>query len=420
MKINRTNKIIVVAVIALLFASRIPMCHAQTPGTAISSSESQKILFEYKNNAEAYFSKNLNRFGLEQLKRYDRALDSLTLKEKEDTLAAIRKTYAEKNSNRLEVTDDLKSKSGVLRTGKEASLLKYHSLLRKAAITFFIWLAAVLLLLKFRNRAVRKSQLELDANLAQLKISQESFAQGETLFKSAADWQLKTTDIKVAAGAMAISVLKLKEIYSNEIVNGELFKLLEKNSEEIQMTAQHAESLSTVILRQQEEPSKEKQPIQINPLSEHYATLAHSEMLLDDGSYSCEMTTDFEKNLPSVAITPEPVGIMLLNILGNAFNSVKKKQERQIKGYIGKVSISTRILPRFIQIRVKDNGVGIPDEDMELIYEPFYSTQPVGHGAGLGLYFSREIIKENNGEMKIESDHENTTDVYIKFFLSHK
>ena len=417
MKFIRPDKVSAILVITWWLSASVSMCSGQDKQSAISYSEHQKILNEYKNKAEAFCAKNLNRFGLDELKRYDKALDSLTRKEKEDTLAAIQKTYSEKNSHRKSVTDSLIVKSAVLSQNKESSLLKYHGLLRKAAITFVIWLTAVLLLLKFRNRSVKKSQEALDANLAQLKISEQSFAQGETLFQSASDWQIKASEIKAVCVEMKHSISKLAEKSSPEIKQSPPFKALQKNSEVLFSTADRFANLSSAMLRQHEEPGQEKQFINISELCEHFTDLAYTEMLLEDGSFTCSLTKDFEKNLPTVKIVPEAVGMMLLDILSNAFNSVKEKQKRQVKGYAGKVSISIRVLPRFVQIRVKDNGVGIPDEAMESIYEPFYSTQPVGEGAGLGLHFSRQIIQENGGEMKIESDHENATDVYIKFFL---
>ena len=417
MKFIRPEKIFAMLVLATWLFAMIHPAFSQVKESVVSSAEHQQLLNEYKAKAEAFCAKNLNRFGLEELKKYDKALDSLPLKEKQDTLAAIEKAYTEKNSHRKSVTDSLKVKSALLSQQKEASLLKYHGLLRKAAITFVIWLAAVLLLLKFRNRSVKKSQLSLDANLAQLNASEQSFAQSKDLFQSATGWQKKIAAIHVAITELKNSMSKLGEKISPEISQGEQYKSLLKNSEAVQARADRIGSFANIILSQHDEEAREKQLININQLSDSYADLAYSGMMQEDGSFSCQLSKDFEKNLPSIRVVPDDAGMMLLYILSNAFNSVREKQKMLIKGYVGKVSISTRILPRFVQIRVKDNGIGIPDQAMELIYDPFHSTQPVGEGAGLGLFFSRQIITENGGEIKIESDHENATDVYIKFFL---
>jgi hypothetical protein len=145
----------------------------------ISSPEHQRILKEYKNKADEFCAKNLNRFGLYQLQNYDKAIDSLVAKEKDDTLSAIRKNYAARNIERKVLTDSLKIKSAALTQSKDVYLSQYHGLLRKAGIAFVIWLAIVLLMIKWRNRSVKKSQSELDANIIQLRNSEQAFSDGE-------------------------------------------------------------------------------------------------------------------------------------------------------------------------------------------------------------------------------------------------
>ena len=87
------------------------------------------------------------------------------------------------------------------------------------------------------------------------------------------------------------------------------------------------------------------------------------------------------------------------------------------KTYKPALAVSTRVLPRFIQVRVKDNGTGIADEELAKIFEYFYSLNPPASGAGIGLSEAQRIMKEmHNGELAMESDPERGTDVYLKFF----
>lgn len=401
------------------FLASASFCYAQDKATVISSPEHQKILKEFQSKADAYCAKNLNRFGLDEMQKYDRTLDSLFANEKEDTIAAIQKIYSDKSVKRKEEYSNLKTQSEELNQAKEIYANKYHSLLRKAAIAFIVWLGVVLLLISWRKRLVMKSQTDLDATLTQLQTSEQFFADGEKLFQSASEWQKKNTEINLLVSEIQKSISTLSEKLSPELFKSESFGTLQKNTEAIQSSVNRFANISNNIIAQHEEPTQEKKLTNINQLCEQYADLAYTTMLYADGTFACQLSKDFEKNLPSIKIIPETVGSLLLNIFANAFHSINEKLKNEIKGYIPKVSISTRVLPRFVQIRIKDNGNGITDEGLSQLYAPFYSTQPVGEGAGLGLYFSEQIIKENNGELKIESEAGNGTDVYIKFFL-HK
>ena len=388
-------------------------CEAQHVQSVISKPEHQRRLNEFISKADAYCAKNLNRFGLDELQKYDKVLDSLVAKEREDTLASIQKIYVGKVEKRKAESGDLKAQLEELNANKELFSEKYHRLLRKAGLAFVIWLVLVLLLLAWRKRLVKNSQADLDANLAQLKISEEYYIAGEDLFRFAGENQKKVPEINQVASELQSLVVKTGE----QFTPAEPFKILQKNSEAIRLSATRFANLTAVIIAQHEEPVKEKKPTNINQLCEQYTDLVYSGMLNADGTFTCQLSKDFEKNLPPINIVPEEIGSLLIYVLGNAFQSINEKLKKEIKGYVPKVSISTRILPRFVQIRVKDNSDGITDDSLDQIYEPFFSTRPEGEGAGLGLYFSQQIIKENNGEIKIESETGNGTDVYIKFFL---
>ena len=417
MRFIRSTKITISLSLASVLCAIAFSSKAVEQPSPISSPEHQKILREYKNKADEFCAKNLNRFGLYQLQNYDKAIDSLVAKEKEDTLSAIQKNYAARNIERKILTDSLKIKSTALSLSKDTYLSQYHGLLRKAGIAFVIWLAIVLLMIKWRNRSVKKSQGELDANIIQLRNSEQAFADGEELLKSTAGWQQKNAPILALSDEIQKTTSALREKLPPDIVQGAAFKSLLKNSESILATSTRLDNFSHIVVAQHKEPSQEKELTNINKLCERYADLAFTQALNEDGTFDCQFSKDFEKNLPQIKVVPDAVGSLLLFVLNNAFKSVQEKKSREITGYTAKVSISTRVLPRFVQIRVKDNGDGISDTVINQIYTPFYSAKPAGEGAGLGLYFSEQIIKENNGEIKIESEHGNGTDVYLKFFL---
>ena len=94
---------------------------------------------------------------------------------------------------------------------------------------------------------------------------------------------------------------------------------------------------------------------------------------------------------------------MVLNLINNAFYAVSEKKRTADAGYEPTVSVSTKKEGGRIVISVKDNGSGIPDNIVEKIFQPFFTTKPTGQGTGLGLSLSYDIVKAHGGELKIET-----------------
>ncbi|MBL0342063.1 MAG: ATP-binding protein [Bacteroidetes bacterium] len=123
-----------------------------------------------------------------------------------------------------------------------------------------------------------------------------------------------------------------------------------------------------------------------------------------------------EKILPKIDIIPDAIRIVVFNLLLNAFESVHEKKSKAPKGYQPKVTISTRKLPRFIQIRIKDNGTGISEKDTKQLLQAFYTNKKSEKNSGLGLSESARIINvAHKGELLIESDPGNGSDFIIRF-----
>jgi len=108
-----------------------------------------------------------------------------------------------------------------------------------------------------------------------------------------------------------------------------------------------------------------------------------------------------------------------LNLYNNAFYAVNEKKKQQGDAYEPAISVSTRKLydksDRYqIEIRVKDNGNGIPQKVLDKIFQPFFTTKPTGQGTGLGLSLSYDIIKAHGGEMKVESKEGEGAEFIVK------
>ena len=129
------------------------------------------------------------------------------------------------------------------------------------------------------------------------------------------------------------------------------------------------------------------------------------------------MKTDFDKSIGNINIIPQDIGRVVLNLLTNAFYVVDEKKKacqaelvEASNVYEPTVSISTKKLGDKIEIKVTDNGNGIPQKVLDKIFQPFFTTKPTGQGTGLGLSLSYDIVKAHGGELKVETkEGEGTT-----------
>ena len=104
-----------------------------------------------------------------------------------------------------------------------------------------------------------------------------------------------------------------------------------------------------------------------------------------------------------INIVRQDIARVLLNLYNNAFYAVAEKKKMQPEVYEPMVSVSTKRFADKIQIRVKDNGKGISQKDLDKIFQPFFTTKPPGQGTGLGLSLSYDIIQVNGGEITVET-----------------
>jgi signal transduction histidine kinase len=120
------------------------------------------------------------------------------------------------------------------------------------------------------------------------------------------------------------------------------------------------------------------------------------------------MKTDFDESIGNINIIPQDIGRVVLNLINNAFYAVdeKKKTLQPPKGgtqYEPAVTVSTKKVTEKVEIKVKDNGNGIPQKVLDKIFQPFFTTKPTGQGTGLGLSLSYDIVKAHGGEIKVET-----------------
>ena len=151
-----------------------------------------------------------------------------------------------------------------------------------------------------------------------------------------------------------------------------------------------------------------KELTDINALCDEYLRLSYHGLRAKDKSFNATIKTDFDASIGNINIIPQDIGRVVLNLLTNAFYVVdeKKKSPQPPEGgvYDPTVSISTKKIGDNVEIRVADNGNGIPQKVLDKIFQPFFTTKPTGQGTGLGLSLSYDIVtKGHNGTLKVET-----------------
>jgi len=158
----------------------------------------------------------------------------------------------------------------------------------------------------------------------------------------------------------------------------------------------------------------ERQDTDINVLLNQYLALAYHSMRAQDSSFEADMEKDFDESIGKISVVPQDLGRVFLNILNNACHAILEKAKKLPDGYSPTLSVSTKFLGDKVEIRIHDNGPGIPEEIKNKIFNPFFTTKPTGEGTGLGLSLSYDIIiKEHRGDIKVESERGNFTEFII-------
>jgi signal transduction histidine kinase len=136
-----------------------------------------------------------------------------------------------------------------------------------------------------------------------------------------------------------------------------------------------------------------------------------------DKSFNATMETDFSPGIQPISVIPQDMGRVILNLINNAFYAVTEKKKQSGDDYKPTVWVSTKKITGTIELRVKDNGIGIPKKTLDKIFQPFFTTKPSGQGTGLGLSMSYDIIKAHGGEIKVET-HEGEGSEFIILLIS--
>jgi signal transduction histidine kinase len=187
-----------------------------------------------------------------------------------------------------------------------------------------------------------------------------------------------------------------------------------ENEQKILHHGKRADAIVKGMLQHSRASTGQKEPTDINALADEYLRLSYHGLRAKDKSLHAETKTDFDGGIGKVAVIPQDIGRVLLNLFNNAFYAVAEKENLRLSGYEPTVSVSTKKMDDKVEIRVKDNGEGIPKKVLDKIFQPFFTTKPTGQGTGLGLSMSYDIVKAHGGKLEVETK-EGAGSVFIIF-----
>jgi signal transduction histidine kinase len=178
----------------------------------------------------------------------------------------------------------------------------------------------------------------------------------------------------------------------------DLATTLASNLDKINEHGRRADGIVRGMLEHSRGGSGERRQVELNALVEEALNLAYHGARAQDQSFNVTLQRDFGEGIAPITLAPQDVTRVLLNLYSNGFYAARERQRiESTPDFEPTLKVSTRDLDGAAEIRVRDNGSGIPSEIKDRLFQPFFTTKPPGDGTGLGLSMSYEIITQQHG-----------------------
>jgi two-component system NtrC family sensor kinase len=185
----------------------------------------------------------------------------------------------------------------------------------------------------------------------------------------------------------------------------ETITMLTGNLEKIAEHGRRADGIVKSMLEHSRGSSGERRSVDLNGLIEEALNLAYHGGRAQDASFNITLERDFAEAIAPIELVPQDITRVCLNLFGNGFYAATKRQNQgSDPKFKPTLNVSTRDLGDAVEIKIRDNGVGIPPEIKDKLFQPFFTTKPTGEGTGLGLSISYDIvIQEHGGTISVDS-----------------
>ena len=175
-----------------------------------------------------------------------------------------------------------------------------------------------------------------------------------------------------------------------------------------------ADSIVRGMLSHSRESSGELEPVDVNAMLMEYANLAYHSRRALDSEFNVTFQQEFDEGLGKIQAVPQDMSRVFLNLVTNACQATDERRKAESDSYRPTLWLKTRRDDEMVEVRVRDNGTGIPEDVKSKIFEPFFTTKATNEGTGLGLSISNDIVRRHGGEMIVESRQGEFTEFIVK------
>jgi signal transduction histidine kinase len=183
----------------------------------------------------------------------------------------------------------------------------------------------------------------------------------------------------------------------------ELTQMLKGNLEKVVQHGKRADSIVKNMLLHSREGAGEHRPADINALVEESLNLAYHGARAEKPDFNITLQRHFDPDAGMLDVYPQEITRVFLNLISNGFYAAAKRQAGG-EAFDPVLSATTKSLGNRVEIRIRDNGTGIPQEVKEKMFNPFFTTKPAGEGTGLGLSMSHDIVvKQHGGTIDVDT-----------------
>ncbi|MEO7486734.1 MAG: ATP-binding protein, partial [Ferruginibacter sp.] len=282
-----------------------------------------------------------------------------------------------------------------------------------AGIVFFMLIAFVLYrnsrsrknandLLQHKNVEIEQQKKNVEQTLTELKSTQAQLIQSEKMaslgeltagiaheIQNPLNFVNNFSDVNTELIDELQEELKAGKINDAITISNDI----KENEQKINHHGKRADAIVKGMLQHSQSSTGQKEPTDINALCDEYLRLSYHGLRAKDKTFNADFKTDFDDTISKINIVPQDIGRVLLNLYNNAFYAVNERKKTARDDYKPLVLIETKEVNNSVEIKVRDNGNGIPQNIADKIFQPFFTTKPTGQGTGLGLSLSYDIIK---------------------------
>ena len=360
----------------------------------------------YLHASKVYEALNQHNLALAFHKKYAATRDSLLTIEKDRGMAELQTQYeTEKKENTIALQNEQ---------------LARNQIIQYLSIGLFLLLGIILFLIYSRYRAKHKANNllkeqadEIQQAYQKLQTTQKQLIQSEKMASLGAltagiAHEIKNplnfvTNFAQLSTQITDEVIEIISMHPEKSVGDmrtdleELLNDLKNNTTKINEHGLRADSIVRSMMAHASNGKEDIVLTNVNELARECIELAHNGKLVEIPSLHVQIESNFATDMEGIEIRRQEIGRVLLNLLTNAIDAVHEQSQKVTTSYIPTVSVTTMQINGNVEIRVADNGPGIPVDIRDRIFEPFFTTKPTGSGTGLGLSLSFDIVHHGHG-----------------------